>query len=120
MMIPTEPIGSIPRPPALMEAVAATDGTDPALDPLYDEAVRDTIQQFEATGSPVIADGEQRKYHNFWDYPVQGSPSTSPDGFLIPLKAGHDRRMPSLKRGPFKYTRYADEYLVDALRYATV
>jgi len=25
-----------------------------------------TIVQFEATGSPVITDGEQRKYHNFW------------------------------------------------------
>ena len=49
------------------------DGTDPALDPLYDEAIRDTIVQFEATGSPVITDGEQRKYHNFWTYSVEGS-----------------------------------------------
>jgi len=65
-MIPTEPIGSIPRPVKLIEAVNALgDGTDSRLDLLYDEAVRDTIQQFEATGSPVITDGEQRKYHNF-------------------------------------------------------
>jgi len=28
MTIPTEPIGSIPRPPQLIEAVADTDGTD--------------------------------------------------------------------------------------------
>ncbi|MDB5311292.1 MAG: hybrid sensor histidine kinase/response regulator, partial [Gemmataceae bacterium] len=42
MTIPTEPIGSIPRPLRLIEAVAATDGTDPALDPLYEEAIRDT------------------------------------------------------------------------------
>jgi CheY-like chemotaxis protein len=69
-MIPTEPIGSIPRPAKLMAAVNALgDGTDPRLDPLYDEAVRETIQQLEATGSPVITDGEQRKYHNFWTYP---------------------------------------------------
>ena len=53
MTIPTEPIGSIPRPLELIEAVAATDGADPALDPLYDEAIRDTIARFEATGSPV-------------------------------------------------------------------
>ena len=67
MMIPTVPIGSIPRPKALLAAIAACgDGTDPSLDPLYDAAIRDTIQQFEATGSPVITDGEQRKYHNFW------------------------------------------------------
>ena len=31
MIIPTEPIGSIPRPIELIKALAATDGTDPAL-----------------------------------------------------------------------------------------
>ena len=56
----------------MIEAVASTDGTDPALDLLYDEVIRDTIACFEATGSPVITDGEQRKYHNFWTYCVQG------------------------------------------------
>jgi len=70
MPIPTEPIGSIPRPLELIAAIAAKgDYADPALDPLYEEAVRDTIQRFESTGSPVITDGEQRKYHNFWTYP---------------------------------------------------
>ena len=68
MPIPTEPIGSLPRPPALVEAVAHGNHEDPALDPLYDAAIRDTIARFEATGSPVITDGEQRKYHNFWTY----------------------------------------------------
>jgi hypothetical protein len=37
MTIPTEPIGSIPRPPRLIEAVAAGDGTDPKLDALYEQ-----------------------------------------------------------------------------------
>src|SRR6266480_4406548 len=54
MKIPTEPIGSLPRPLRLIEAVATHGGTDPALDPLYDEAIRDTIDRFEATGSPVV------------------------------------------------------------------
>src|SRR5688500_3987406 len=72
VQIPTEPIGSIPRPLSLIDAAASIDGADPALDPLYDEAIRDTIAQFEATGSPVITDGEQRKYHNFWTYCVHG------------------------------------------------
>jgi hypothetical protein len=76
MMIPTEPIGSIPRPLRLIEQVAAQGGTNPALDALYEEAVRDTIRQFEATGSPVITDGEQRKYHNFWTYCVEGLHNT--------------------------------------------
>ena len=90
------------------------------MDPLYDEAIRDTIERFEATGSPVITDGEQRKYHNFWTYCVHGLPNTAPDGFKIPFSAGHTRRMPRLIRGPFRYLRHADEYLDVALRYAHV
>ena len=116
--IPTEPIGSIPRPPSLIEAVSATRGEDPTLEPLYEQAVRDTIEQFEATGSPVITDGEQRKYHNFWTYCVHGLPNTAPDGFQIPFAAGHVRRMLRLTAGPFRYQTYADRYLDAALKYA--
>ncbi|MBI3547365.1 MAG: cobalamin-independent methionine synthase II family protein [Gammaproteobacteria bacterium] len=118
--IPTEPIGSIPRPLPLIEAIAKKDGDDPALEPLYNAAIRDTIQQFEATGSSVITDGEQRKYHNFWTYCVHGLANTATDGFKIPFVAGHTRRMPRLTSGPFRYKRYADSYLDTALRYAQV
>ncbi|HVT14924.1 MAG TPA: cobalamin-independent methionine synthase II family protein [Thermoanaerobaculia bacterium] len=118
MTIPTEPIGSIPRPRSLIEAVAASGGLDPRLDALYEEAIRDTIERFEATGSPVITDGEQRKYHNFWTYCVQGLPNTAPDGFKIPFSAGHTRRMLRLTSGPFRYKQPADTYLDVALRYA--
>jgi 5-methyltetrahydropteroyltriglutamate--homocysteine methyltransferase len=121
MNIPTEPIGSIPRPLSLIEAINARgDGTDPSLDGLYEEATRDTIEQFEATGSPVITDGEQRKYHNFWTYSVHGLKNTSPDGFKIPFSAGHTRRMLRLTAEPFRYKRYADQYLDLALRHAHV
>jgi 5-methyltetrahydropteroyltriglutamate--homocysteine methyltransferase len=119
MTIPTEPIGSIPRPLQLIEAVAALGGDgDPKLEPLYDEAIRDTIERFEATGSPVITDGEQRKYHNFWTYSVHGLPNVAPDGFKIPFTAGHTRRMHRLTAGPFRYKRYADQYLDVAMGYA--
>lgn len=121
MTIPTEPIGSIPRPNALLEAIeTASDDAAPELDPLYEEAIRDTIRQFEETGSPVITDGEQRKYHNFWTYCVHGLPNVSPDGFKIPFAAGHTRRMHRLTSGPFRYKRSADNYLAVALRYAKV
>jgi 5-methyltetrahydropteroyltriglutamate--homocysteine methyltransferase len=121
MPIPTEPIGSIPRPLKLLDAIGACgDGMDPRLDPLYEEATRDTIEKLEATGSPVITDGEQRKYHNFWTYSVQGLKNTSPDGFKIPFSAGHTRRMLRLTAEPFRYKRYADQYLDSALRYAHV
>jgi len=119
-MIPTEPIGSLPRPLELIEAVEDVGSDDPCLDPLYEDAVRDTIARFEATGSPVITDGEQRKYHNFWTYSVHGLPNTAPDGFRIPFAAGHTRRMPRLTAGPFRYQRYADSYLDVAKRYAHV
>ncbi|MEP7272239.1 MAG: cobalamin-independent methionine synthase II family protein [Acidobacteriota bacterium] len=118
MSIPTEPIGSIPRPITLIEAIrTGTDIDDPSLQPLYDDAIRDTIARFEATGSPVITDGEQRKYHNFWTYSVHGLPNTAPDGFRIPFKAGHVRRMLRLTGGPFRYKRRADTYLDVAMRY---
>ena len=39
---------------------------------MYADAMRDTIRRFEDTGSPVISDGEQRKYHNFATYAVHG------------------------------------------------
>jgi 5-methyltetrahydropteroyltriglutamate--homocysteine methyltransferase len=116
--IPTEPIGSIPRPLELIDALTKSDANDPALDPLYDDAIRDTIARFEATGSPIITDGEQRKYHNFWTYSVHGLPNTDPDGFKIPFSAGHVRRMPRLTAGPFRYRRQADSYLDVARRYA--
>ena len=74
--IPTEPIGSIPRPADLIERIVKSDSEDPGLDRLYEDAIRDTIERFEAAGSPVVTDGEQRKYHNFCTYCVHGLRST--------------------------------------------
>jgi 5-methyltetrahydropteroyltriglutamate--homocysteine methyltransferase len=119
-VIPTEPIGSIPRPIPLLEAIAEWGSDDARLEPLYDAAVKDTLARFEATGSPIITDGEQRKYHNFWTYCVHGLANTAPDGFRIPFAAGHTRRMPRLTAGPFRYRRYADAYVEVARRYTNV
>jgi 5-methyltetrahydropteroyltriglutamate--homocysteine methyltransferase len=118
MTIPTEPVGSIPRPVDLIEAVAEGIISDPNLDPMYEAAVRDTIERLEATGSPVVTDGEQRKFQNFWTYSVHGLANTAPDGFPIPFAAGHTRRMPRLTAGPFRYKRYAECYVEVALKYA--
>ncbi|NBT60049.1 5-methyltetrahydropteroyltriglutamate--homocysteine methyltransferase, partial [bacterium] len=62
MPIPTELIGSIPRPNYLLEAAQnfrAGKTTQEKLDESYNQAVRETIEQLEATGSPVLSDGEQ-------------------------------------------------------------
>jgi Methionine synthase II (cobalamin-independent) len=118
MTIPSEPIGSIPRPTELIQAIARKGSDDPSLNPLYEEAIRDTVRRFEETGSPVITDGEQRKYHNFWTYSVDGLPNTHPEGFRIPFAAGHVRRMPRLTSGPFRYRRYADSFLDGVLPFS--
>jgi low affinity Fe/Cu permease len=87
--------------------------------PLYQEAIWDTIEKFEATGSPVITDGEQRKYHNFGTYCVEGLANIAPDGFQLPF-VSHVRRWPRLVSGPFRYKRYADSFLDFAKRHARV
>ncbi|MBA3771598.1 MAG: 5-methyltetrahydropteroyltriglutamate--homocysteine methyltransferase [Ramlibacter sp.] len=121
MILPTEPIGSIPRPTELLSAIEQAGSDDhPSLQGRYEAAVRDTVMQFEATGSPVLTDGEQRKYHNFWTYCVHGLRNTAPDGFAIPFAAGHTRRMPRLTAGPFRYKRYADAFMDVAMKYTTL
>jgi 5-methyltetrahydropteroyltriglutamate--homocysteine methyltransferase len=124
LVIPTEPIGSIPRPLDLIERIAHDDSEDPPAAPglaaVYEAAIRDTIERFEATGSPVVTDGEQRKHSGFATYCVSGLPNTAPDGFSIAFADGHTRRLSRLVCGPFTYKRYADHYLDVALRYAHV
>lgn len=122
MRIPTEPIGSIPRPRALVEAMQAFEAGDlprERLDALREAAVRDTIEQFEATGSPVITDGEQGK-PSFATYPIHGLPGLAPDGVTIPFADGHTRQLPRLTMGPFRYQTYAAQYLEAARPFARV
>ena len=113
MPLPTEPIGSIPRPLYLlegMEAFGAGEITKAQLDELYDAAVRDTLEQFEATGSPIVSDGEQRK-PSFATYPLAGLDTLAPDGVPITFADGHVRQLPVITAGPFRYGTHADAYL---------
>jgi len=122
MPLPTEPIGSIPRPVELIEglkAFRAGDLSEETLDRMYDRALRATVDALEGTGSPVISDGEQAK-PSFLTYPVEGAPNLAPDGLEIPFEGGHERRLPRLTEGPFRYQRYADQYLERAQEYASV
>jgi 5-methyltetrahydropteroyltriglutamate--homocysteine methyltransferase len=122
MPIPTEPIGSIPRPQALIDGTQAfQDGriSQKELDSIYDAAIRDTIERFEATGSPVITDGEQTK-PSFATYPISGLETLASDGVTIPFADGHTRQLPRLTAGPFRYRTYADGYVHVAKRYAHV
>lgn len=121
-MIPTEPIGSIPRPPELLggfQEFAAGRLSRTQLDSLCEEAVRDTIRRFEATGSPVITDGEQTK-PSFATYPIHGLENLAPDGVTIPFADGHTRQLPRLTSGPFRYKTHAETYLEAAQKHARV
>jgi 5-methyltetrahydropteroyltriglutamate--homocysteine methyltransferase len=122
MSIPTEPIGSIPRPKKLIEAIQALQAgrlSQQELDELYTSAIVDTIERFEATGSPIISDGEQSK-PSFATYPVHGLENIAPDGVKIPFEDGHVRQLPRLTSGPFRYKTHADKYLEVARRHARV
>jgi len=119
--IPTEPIGSIPRPAELQQAMAAHAAGnlgDKELRALQQEVVRETIQRFEATGSPVITDGEQTK-PSFISYPLAGLTNLAADGVVIPFADGHTRQLPKLAGGPFRYATHADTYTREAKKLAT-
>lgn len=119
MAISTEPIGSIPRPASLIEAILGSQAgktSDVTLEAAYAEALRDTIRRLEQTGSPVISDGEQTK-PSFATYPLSGLTNLAPDGVVIPFADGHTRQLPRLTAGPFRYGVHAATYVEAARRY---
>ena len=116
MTIPTEPIGSVPRPDYLIEAMGAhaAGGLDDAgLGQAMDRAVAETVAAMAATGSPVITDGEQSK-PSFATYPLAGMETLAPDGVVIPFEDGHTRQLPVLTAGPFRYATYSGAYVTAA------
>jgi 5-methyltetrahydropteroyltriglutamate--homocysteine methyltransferase len=118
----TEPIGSIPRPPALIQTIAAYQSgrvTRGVLDEEYAAAMHDTLARFAETGSPLITDGEQTK-PSFATYPLSGLDNLAPDGVVIPFADGHTRQLPRLTRGPFRYAVHASEYTRYAQAHTTL
>ena len=116
MIIPTESIGSIPRPQQLIDARLKWEQgqlSQSELDMITWEAVCDTIQRLEATGSPIITDGEQGK-PSFATYPLHGASNLASNGISIPFADGHTRQLPRLTAGPFRYATYASSYLIAA------
>src|ERR1700733_12221163 len=119
MPIPTEPIGSIPRPPELlatMRAHAAGKASAEQLKTAEASALRDTIARFDETGSPIITDGEQTK-PSFSPYPLAGLKNLAAGGVTIPFADGHTSQLPKLTGGPFRYAVKAVSYLSAAKRH---
>jgi len=126
--IPTEPVGSLPRPSRLQQAYADYDEgriDKPALEAEQDSAIKDSIERGKATGAPIISDGEQR-WSSFATYPITDTlagtglaPTLGPGGQFFAIFAdGHGRQLPKLERGPFSYVNYAADSLRRSLPYA--
>ncbi|MFT3701537.1 MAG: cobalamin-independent methionine synthase II family protein [Agriterribacter sp.] len=109
MHIPTEPIGSIPRPAELIAAITSP-GSNADVETLQKKAIDETIKELEKTGSPIISDGEQSK-PSFVTYPLHGATNIAPGGMRIDFVDGHFRQLPLLTKGPFRYNTYASQYL---------
>jgi 5-methyltetrahydropteroyltriglutamate--homocysteine methyltransferase len=93
-----------------MVAAITAPGGGVDLKDLYDNAVSDTLSEFEKTGSPVITDGEQTK-SSFATYPLEGLSNVTAEGIVINFEDGHSRQLPLLSNGPFRYGNYAVKYL---------
>ena len=120
IVIPTEPVGSIPRSRELQETVVQFKNNEinsSKLESIFDNAVKDTVQKFEETGSNPICDGEQIK-SSFVAYPFEGLKNLDPNnGVAINFVDGHKRQLPTLTSGPFIYGKYAGNYVERAKKF---
>jgi len=129
MPIPTELVGSLPRPEKLQNAYQDLDDgkiTWEDLQALQDEAAEDSIKRLEATGEPIVTDGEQRE-SSFATYPITDTlagtglaDNLAGDGqFFAIFDDGHHRQLPRLTGGPFRYKTFASEFVEKNRKIAT-
>ncbi|MGI8623032.1 MAG: 5-methyltetrahydropteroyltriglutamate--homocysteine methyltransferase, partial [Solirubrobacteraceae bacterium] len=121
MPIPTEMVGSLPRPMKLQEAYAALDEGKITFEELQveqDAAAEDSIKRLEETGAPIVTDGEQRE-SSFATYPLTDTlagtglaDNLAGDGqFFAIFDDEHNRQLPRVTGGPFRYKTYASEFV---------
>src|SRR5246500_4266481 len=128
--IPTEPVGSLPRPSRLQQAYAQYDAGETPRDQLeaeQDTAVKDSIEHQEQTGTPIISDGEQR-WSSFATYAITDTLAgtgladhLAPAGgqYFAIFADGHNRQLPRLTGGPFRYKTYAADTLRKSIAMAS-
>jgi len=121
MPIPTELVGSLPRPLKLQEAFEAHDQGQidfAELQAEQDEAAEDSIKRLQETGETYVTDGEQRE-SSFATYSITDTlagtglaDNLAGDGqFFAIFDDGHHRQLPRLTGGPFKYKTFASEFV---------
>jgi methionine synthase II (cobalamin-independent) len=127
--IPTEPVGSLPRPDKLQAAYAEYDAgkiDKQQLESEQEAAAKDSIERGEATGAPIISDGEQW-WSSFATYPVTDTLAGTgladhlgPGGQYFAIFAdGHYRQLPKLVGGPFRYKTFAADTLKRSIKLAS-
>ena len=85
-----------------------------------------SITRMEATGAPIVSDGEQRA-SSFATYPLTDTlagtglaDNLAGDGqYFAIFTDGHHRQLPRLTGGPFRYKTFAAAYLEQAMKMAT-
>ncbi len=121
MPIPTELVGSLPRPMKLQDAYADYDAgkiSFAQLQSQQDAAAEDSIKRLERTGEPIVTDGEQRE-SSFATYNLTDTlagtglaDGLAGDGqFFAIFDDGHHRQLPRITSGPFRYKTYASEFV---------
>ena len=129
MAIPTELVGSLPRPMKLQEAYEAYDQGKigwAELQAEQDAAAEDSIRRLEEVGEPIVTDGEQRE-SSFATYPITDTlagtglaDNLAGDGqFFAIFDDGHHRQLPRLTGGPFRYKTFASEFVTKNSALAT-
>ncbi|KAJ7020625.1 hypothetical protein C8F04DRAFT_1143687 [Mycena alexandri] len=119
MGIPTESVGSLPRPQYLQAMFADYDAGEATLADLLaaqERAAADSVRRMEETGQEIVTDGEQRA-SSFATYPIIDTlggkglaDNLRADGqYFAIFDDGHHRQLPRLVEGPFKYKTYAFE-----------
>jgi methionine synthase II (cobalamin-independent) len=127
--IPTELVGSLPRPMKLQQAYADHDDGKISFEELQaaqDAAAEDSIKRLEATGEPIVTDGEQRE-SSFATYNLTDTlagtglaKGLAGDGqFFAIFDDGHHRQLPRVTEGPFRYKTYASEFVAKNRKIAT-
>src|SRR3954464_3443820 len=121
MPIPTELVGSLPRPERLQDAYQDYDDGKidwPQLQAQQDAAAEGAIKPLEAPGEPIVTDGEQRE-SSFATYSITDTlagtglaDNLAGDGqFFAVSDDGHHRQLPRLTGGPFRYKTFASEFV---------
>ncbi|MFV0434231.1 MAG: hypothetical protein ACK5LO_09650 [Leucobacter sp.] len=113
--LPTEPVGSLPRPARLQRVVLDAEIGSASAEELRVEqqrAVADTLDRMAQTGSPILTDGEQRR-ESFASYPL-GTDDIEAGPVFAVFADGHHRVIPSLAHGPFRFKAWAADDVVAA------